>query len=182
MDKPLDKEAIRKALEAASPGPWVPYWDGVVQFFNVPNGAYMFPADDFEREDAHLITHAPTWIRALLEENERLTEENNLLTKERNAAQNFHTIANRTAERLEAERDKYHKLAAELATEQKYAKEQALQAEQERDAYREALEWYADEINYAYTKGNVSVFSVILSDSGDRARQTLAQYSKGDTP
>lgn len=147
MDKPLDKEAIRKALEAASPGPWVPYWDGVVQFFNVPNGAYMFPADDFEREDAHLITHAPTWLRALLEENERLTEERDKL---QTAFQNVMESYARVEKDME---DAYKRMTS-----------RAIQAEQERDAMHEYIATIVNSYHHVMTYG--------LTQEGIRLIQT----------
>lgn len=88
--------------------------------------------------------------------------------------------------RLQAERDEIQKIAAGLATEQKYAKkqadlwnEEAVRFKAERDALLEGLKWYADEENYVvpfngpFRSGNENV----VNDAGSRARSTIANLA-----
>ena len=203
-------EEIRKALEAATPGPWESTNLGAVHItkdYRMQDGKHcaMWIADmceDREDEeqifaDAWLIANTPTWLRTLLEENER------------NIKDKAETM------RLVIQRDKEHasqlqQLREELAEEKRHAAlgwEQSnkwleengrLRAELDAQdswkaiselAQRESaelrtelaekdkvLEWYAEEENY---KGRAE--SEIIWDRGSNARTILSHYKKGES-
>jgi len=75
-------QQIKEALEKATPGPWNSIGDAVRKDYSA-NGwvCQMFQtfygqSTTFENDEnnAHLIANAPTWLRQLLDENERLSE------------------------------------------------------------------------------------------------------------
>lgn len=71
-------ETIQRALEAATPGNWTvtKSYTGIVVRSDNPFYPVCKMFDSEITPDAHLIANAPEWLRALLEENERLKEEN----------------------------------------------------------------------------------------------------------
>jgi cell division protein FtsB len=85
-------------------------------------------------------------------------------------------------DRLEKRMKNYEYQALKNIVIAESTEDRAIQAEQERDAYREALEFYADESIYDTEHLSKHGYIIIDKDAGERARQTLAQYSKGDTP
>lgn len=65
---------IKKALEAATPGPWITTKD---KFFENTEGVEMngfYIGGGFRPQDAHLIANAPTWLSQLLQEREQMVE------------------------------------------------------------------------------------------------------------
>ena len=65
---------VREALAAATPGPWEEHWDGTIgrapRVIGRP-GPFGTIAP-WKEADSTLIANAPTWLAALVEENERL--------------------------------------------------------------------------------------------------------------
>jgi len=87
---------IRKALDAATPGPWKWIDPGgydrkkLVGEHEIMNfGASMsyleFAGQEPDDADAHLIANAPEWLRFLLDELDRKDEENRKLREELDA-------------------------------------------------------------------------------------------------
>ena len=76
----IDKDDIRKALDAATPGNWFVMHDTDIEVENPPGSGYTDSVGYTSSvNDAHLIANAPTWLRFLLDENERITKDNQRL-------------------------------------------------------------------------------------------------------
>ena len=74
-----DHEDIRKALKAATPGPWdahdlIAFRDWTVQWQGEDIATVYGTERSPAYENAHLIANAPQWLAALLEENRELSE------------------------------------------------------------------------------------------------------------
>jgi hypothetical protein len=146
-------DEIRKALEAATPGPWEVTNLGDVHItkdYRMVDGRHiaMWIADmcvDRENEDqifadAHLIANAPEWLRWQQGEIERLNE----LVKD---------IKRHLGEEIAG-------LEFEIAEKNK------------------VLEWYADEDTHEIKRRVLGDFAPITLDKGHRARDILAKYAK----
>lgn len=146
---------IVQALDAATPGPWQAYRDGEVDFFGGEDGAYCFPADDFEPADAYLIANAPTWLRSLSAEVQRLQTE----YADERASHNAHVAELLAAEaEVQRQQGEVERLTAEierLTTERVEMREEYvrfrsnLRAERDRlqaenDQLRESVQNWAD--------------------------------------
>lgn len=75
----MNHDEIRAALAAATPGPWQVYESMQADTFVYgPRGILrddIIAGPTYNRENAHLIANAPTWLAELLAEVDRLREE-----------------------------------------------------------------------------------------------------------
>jgi len=76
-------EQIKKALESATPGKWKPEYAIISSVISDEgNGVRTVIGTHIRRNDVELIANAPTWIRTLLEENERLENHNQAIAED----------------------------------------------------------------------------------------------------
>jgi hypothetical protein len=82
MTPDIQKE-IKEALEKATPGPWKSEGGtfergdkrpSVITYFDTDHGEWFIHGDIADKDDAHLIANAPTWLSHLLELIEQLQE------------------------------------------------------------------------------------------------------------
>jgi len=146
-------DEIKKALQAATPGPWEVVDIGGIEIardYKYKDGkhsaywiAEMYQDEDMDEDqvyaDAHLIANSPEWLGFLLDELERLERE----YAEERAAHNAHVTE-----------------LCELGKENRKLLE-------ERDKLIEVLRWYAATENWRLS------LTHMLNDRGKRARDIL---------
>ncbi|MFD0673951.1 hypothetical protein [Cohnella sp. GCM10027633] len=189
-------ETIEKALEAATPGPWI---TGVCtkDDINIQGStsnhmvtlrrrttvvAFTGPAgDDQSARDAFLIANSPTWLRALLEENKRLQSVEHTLCLTIGEADKVLQQTREELEQVKAERDELREFWKGVTLDQAKEYIESIQSlRTELSAKDKVLEWYAEQENHS-TEEDDGRPTPISRDNGDKARTILSQYPKGDT-
>jgi len=82
IDREKKIAEIRKALEKATPGPWVADDENGIIWSTDAKVVFNFTADE-EEGDVNLIANAPEWLRFLLSQLDREREESRKLREER---------------------------------------------------------------------------------------------------
>jgi hypothetical protein len=155
------KDEIHKALDAATPGPWKMMDGRVYGSSTTAVEPLVCEYDKFSERDvrnAYLIANAPTWLRFLLDEVERLTELEKDTTRhlgEEIAGLEFEI------RHLKIERNDYR---AGYLNYEKHC--ESLRTELA--AKDKVLEWYAEYLQDG------------IKENGERARSILSQY-KGES-
>jgi molecular chaperone GrpE (heat shock protein) len=136
-------------------------------------------------EDAHLIANSPTWLRFLLDENERLAKDRDeLLRLHRTAMQTVenadsHVVAfQERLEQVKKERDKQQSHISTFDNIRKVAEGRIESLRSELAAKDKVLGWYADYDNYSTRTAHDG--HDVIADNGERARSILYQY-KGES-